>query len=170
MSEYFEKAFAETIGNEGGYVNDPADPGGETQWGISKRAYPDMNIVSLTIRDAKAIYFHDYWDKLNLENLNSYLIAAEIFDTAINTGRRTAIRIAQRALNYLGEDLTEDGLIGPVTLAALNKWTAKDERALFVCLNGFQFMHYYSITQKRAKSKRFARGWTKRIQQYKEKG
>ena len=168
MTDYFEKAFAETLGHEGGYVNDPADPGGETNWGISKRSYPELNIASLTVLDAKKIYCRDFWNRLELNKLNHGLIAGEIFDTAVNAGRKTAVRIAQRALNYLGEDLSEDGQIGPVTIAALNKWIAKDERALFVCLNGFQFLHYFLITGKNDTLKRFARGWTKRIQQYRE--
>lgn len=168
MTDNFDIAFRQTLGHEGGYVNDPSDPGGETNWGISKRSYPELDIASLTALDAKQIYRRDYWDRLGLDKLNSGHIAAEMFDTAVNAGRTNATKIAQRALNYLGEDLAEDGDCGSVTIAALNKWSAKDERALFVCLNGFQFLHYYSITQGNDRLKRFARGWTKRIQQYRE--
>lgn len=163
----FNYAFSQTLGHEGGYVNDPADPGGETNWGISKRAYPSLDIASLTISDAKNIYFADYWLRLNLDKINSPLIAAEIFDTSVNTGRRTATKIAQRALNYLGETLAEDGVCGPITISALNRWGAKDERALYKCLNGFQFIHYVKITEQKASQKRFSRGWTRRIQDYK---
>lgn len=168
MNDFFPAAFAATLDYEGSYVDDPADPGGETKWGISKRSYPDLCIASLTVEDAKQIYRRDYWNRLGLGKLNSECIAGEIFDTAVNAGRGTAAKIAQRALNYLGENLLEDGVCGSLTIAALNKWISKDERALFVCLNGFQFIHYHTITQRKNCLKRFARGWTKRIQQYKE--
>lgn len=170
MKDHFEAAFTETLGFEGGYVNDPADPGGETKYGISKRSYPDLDIASLAIDDAKRIYRRDYWERLKLDQVRSGRIAAEIFDTAVNAGRRAAALIAQRALNYLGEKLEEDGVCGPVTIAAVNKWIGKDEKALFVCLNGFQFMHYYEIAKANVTLKRYARGWTKRIQQYREEG
>ena len=167
MKNFYE-AFERTLGHEGGYVNDLEDPGGETNWGISKRSYPGLDIAALTVEDAKNIYRRDYWDRIKLGYLTSGVIAGEIFDTAVNTGHKTAVKIAQRALNYLGETMAEDGLMGPVTVDTLNKWSDKDERALFVCLNGFQFMHYYSIVEKNPRLRRFARGWMKRIQQYRE--
>ncbi len=166
MKDYFKEAFLETLGHEGGYVNDPADPGGETNWGISKRSFPDLDIKSLTIDEAKEIYRRKYWDRLMLSDLDSGHIAGELFDTAVNAGRGTATRIAQRALNYLGENLLEDGAMGPVTIGALNGWIAKDERALYKCLNGFQFIHYVGITENNEDLSRFARGWMKRIQDY----
>lgn len=165
----FEYAFDKTFGFEGEYVNDQADPGGETNWGISKKAYPDLSIAILTIEQAMTIYRWDYWDALQLDNIYNKIIAAEIFDTAVNMGQRTAIRIAQKALNFLGEELTEDGILGSKTVAALNAWESRDEKALFVCLNGFQFMKYIEITQYKPELKRFSRGWTKRIQQYRQK-
>jgi hypothetical protein len=164
----FNSAFADTISHEGGYVNDPADPGGETKFGISKRSYPDIDIASLTVEDAKQIYRRDYWDRLHLDEIASRIIAGEIFDTAVNAGRKTAVKIAQRSLAFLGEAVEVDGVIGPVTIVCINKWAMKDEQALYKCLNGFQFMHYAEITNKNTKLIRFSRGWMKRIQQYKE--
>jgi hypothetical protein len=63
MSEHFERAVAFVLRHEGGYVNDPRDPGGETKYGISKRAYPRLDIKGLTEADAKEIYRRDYWEK-----------------------------------------------------------------------------------------------------------
>ncbi len=168
MSEYFEKAFEATLGLEGGYVNNPSDPGKETKWGISKRSYPDLDIPHLTVEDARAIYKRDYWDRLYLDMLKNETISEEIFDTAINAGRSTATKIAQKTLNYLGDNVTVDGIMGFETISALLRWIKKDERALFVCLNGFQFMHYYTIAENNAELKEFSRGWTKRIQDYKK--
>ena len=59
----FDQAFDRLISNEGGYVNNPADPGGETNWGISKRSYPDVDIANLTREGAKAIYLRDFWQR-----------------------------------------------------------------------------------------------------------
>jgi len=168
MIDVFEYAFDKTLRFEGGYVNDPDDPGGETRFGISKRSYPDVDIKALSEADAKDIYRRDYWDKLRLGEIYSTLISSEIFDTAVNMGRRNSIRIAQKALNFLGDDLTEDGIIGAKTLIALNIWSLKDEKALFICLNGFQFSRYRMICDSNRKLKKYARGWTKRIQQYRE--
>ncbi|MFS8082999.1 MAG: glycosyl hydrolase 108 family protein, partial [Ginsengibacter sp.] len=60
----FDAAVDSVLGEEGGYVNNPADPGGETQWGISKRAFPDVDIKALTRDAAKALYKAHYWDPL----------------------------------------------------------------------------------------------------------
>src|SRR5574343_326744 len=65
----FDQAFDRLIGHEGGYVFDPHDPGGETKFGISKRAYPALDIAALTLADAKAIYRRDYWDGAQCDRL-----------------------------------------------------------------------------------------------------
>jgi len=65
----FDKAFEILIGHEGGYVNDVNDRGGETRYGISKRAYPHIDIANLTLAQAKEIYRTDYWDKVKCSSL-----------------------------------------------------------------------------------------------------
>ena len=60
----FDQAFAIVIGEEGGYVNDPNDPGGETKYGIAKNSHPNVDIANLTLDQAKAIYKTEYWDKV----------------------------------------------------------------------------------------------------------
>jgi len=164
----YDVAFKELIGYEGGYVNDPRDAGGETKYGISKRANPDIDIKHITLDFAKDYYYKKFWLPLKLNEVKNAIISTEIMDTAVNMGRGAAARITQQALNFLGEDLTEDGIVGPATLGAINKWGHKDERAFFVCLNGFQFMRYAHIIQKMPDKIVFSRGWTKRIQQYRE--
>jgi len=81
----FERAFRVLVGEEGGYVNDPADPGGETKYGISKRAYPAIDIRNLTLDQAKAIYRRDYWDPLQLDR-RPWGPALVLFDCAVNQG------------------------------------------------------------------------------------
>lgn len=73
------------LSSEGGYVNDPSDPGGETKFGISKRAYPNVDIKNLTVDGAKAIYKKDYWDAINGDCLDPDMACAA-FDTAVNMG------------------------------------------------------------------------------------
>ena len=109
----FDRAFAAVVGEEGGYVNDPRDPGGETRYGISKRAHPGVNIGALTLAGAKAIYRQDYWDRVQGDALPPPL-ALIVFDLAVNAGVRPAATMLQRVLG-----VTADGSIGAQTLAAI---------------------------------------------------
>ena len=109
----FDTAFERTIGHEGGYVNDPTDRGGETKYGISRRAYPTLNIQALTLAEAKDIYRRDYW-ALCACNEMPPLLACAVFDLAVNAGRYAAVQDLQLALG-----LNNDGVLGPRTLAAI---------------------------------------------------
>lgn len=171
----FDYAFEQTLMMEGGYSDDPVDRGGKTNWGITEATLKDAyirglvgtrDVSALNREEARLIYKADYWDPLRLDSVLSPTIAAEIFDTAVNMGKTAAVKIVQESLNYLGESLNVDGIMGIKTLGAINKWTSRDDRALFICLNGFQFKRYVQIIENNATQKRFARGWTKRIQSY----
>lgn len=81
----FDKCIEIILPWEGGYVNDPDDAGGETNFGISKRAYPNLDIAKLTKSKAKEIYKKDYWNKANIENVPEDLKLI-FFDTCINMG------------------------------------------------------------------------------------
>ena len=126
----FDYAFEETLGLEGGYSDDPDDRGGVTNYGITQATLEDAlkrfvisgitHVSQLTLVLAKAIYKTDYWNRIRLNQIYNIYIAAEIFDTAVNMGRKAAIIIVQKALNYLGENLIEDGIIGPRTIKALS--------------------------------------------------
>ena len=109
----FDQAFAIVIGEEGGYVHNPADPGGETKFGISKRAYPLIDIAALTLERAKAIYHADFWAKIDGDALPPPL-ALLVFDAAVNNGVGRAVGWLQTALGTLA-----DGKMGPTTLAAI---------------------------------------------------
>lgn len=122
----FDVAFARLISNEGGYVNDAADPGGETNWGISKRSYPDIDIKNLTRDGAKEIYFRDFWIGGQM-NQFAGAIAFQVFDAAVNHGIRRAIKLLQAAAG-----VKQDGNIGPVTIAAVKAMREADCLALFI--------------------------------------
>jgi len=109
----FPEAFHAVIGHEGGYVNDPNDPGGETNFGISKRAYPHLDIKNLTLNEAQAIYHRDYWVKALCPSFPDPL-RFQLFDTAVNSGPGMAVVLLQRALG-----VKDDGVAGPITMKAV---------------------------------------------------
>ena len=173
----FEYAFQKTYELEKGYVlPGGADP--ETCDGITLATFneavrrgivPDRGgLRAMTLEDEKTILRVMFWMELRLGELHDRDIAAEVFDTVINAGPRAGTRIAQKACNFLGEELAEDGIMGLASLGALNKWSAKDSRALFKALNGFQFIHFVAVSSRNPKKRKFNRGWMKRIQDYRE--
>jgi lysozyme family protein len=86
----FTTAINRTLGVEGGYVNDPNDPGGETKFGISKRAYPDVDIKNLTREQAVAIYKRDFWDRAHIDAMPA-LLQYQALDFAVNSGIEIAV-------------------------------------------------------------------------------
>ena len=152
----FEGAIGTVLKHEGGYVNDPADPGGETKYGISKRSYPHLNIKALTVEQAKAIYRKDFWRYNRIKNQR---VATKVFDMGVNMGPSTAHRILQQALRNLGQQITVDGKFGPRTLAATNR---TDAGRLIQELRVLQAERYVGIILARPASKRFLRGWLRR--------
>lgn len=112
----FARALEVVLQHEGGYVNHPDDPGGETIYGISRRSHPDVWAKGRpTLEDAKQIYHRDYWLPIKADAMPA-AVALMVFDTAVNAGNRRAAILLQRALR-----VTADGNIGPVTLAAANR-------------------------------------------------
>lgn len=119
-----DRAFAFTIGQEGGYTDDASDPGNwtggavgagrlaGTKWGISAAAYPSLAIADLTQADALTIYRTRYWDRIAGDQLPAALAIAT-FDAAINSGPAQAVKWLQRALGVV-----QDGDAGPVTIKA----------------------------------------------------
>jgi len=177
----FEDAYNDLIKDEGGYVNDPDDSGGETYKGISRRYNPewsgwriidnykankenfkdflktDTNLEALV----QAYYKANYWLKFKGDSL-PFIIAEELFEQSVNLGTwKTAGINLQKALNLLNRngklfrDLTVDGLVGPTTLKAVS--LVKTTRLLKV-LNGLQFMRYYELDKKNPTLKKYV-GW-----------
>ena len=122
----FDTCFDRLIGHEGGYSKDPRDPGGETNWGISKRSYPDLNIKALTREGAKVIYERDFWNRIHGDELYDG-VAWQVFDFAVNSGIETAVRYLQRAVG-----VADDGHWGPVSKKAVDAMSETDVIMRFV--------------------------------------
>lgn len=146
----FDTAFKKLIGHEGGYVNDPRDPGGETKYGISKRAYPTIDIKNLTLDGAKLIYKRDYWDRCRCDDLPE-AVRFDVFDAAVNSGVKQAIVWLQRALGVVA-----DGVIGSITLSFAEK---TDGYLLAMKYNGTRLLFMTNLPTWPTYSK----GWAKRI-------
>lgn len=149
----FDDAFLRLIGHEGGYVNDSRDPGGETKYGISKRAYPGEDIAGLTLDRAKAIYLRDYWGPAGCDGV-PHGIRFDLFDMAVNSGVKPAVRTLQRAAGL--KDREVDGVLGPRTLQAVQ--VMPDSR-LVARFNGARLAFMADLSNWPA----FGRGWAKRI-------
>lgn len=117
----FELTFDRLMGHEGGYVNDPLDPGGETNWGISKRSYPNEDIKGMTRERAKVLFKRDFWDAVGADRLPPS-VAFQLADFAYNSGPTTAIRAFQRALG-----VADDGHFGAASAAALARTPESDQ-------------------------------------------
>ena len=134
------------FGFEGGYSNDPKDPGGETKYGISKRAYPKVDIAALTRERAAEIYAKDYAKPfLRLHPALGY----QMFDFSINVGVNKATKILQLIL-----DVTVDGKLGPKTLAAIVDARLVAERLLAERLEYYTGLRGWE---------RYGKGWARRV-------
>lgn len=156
-SERFIECVKILLQHEGGYVDDPDDAGGETKYGISKRAYPDIDIKNLTIDEAIAIYHRDYWRKIKGDQIICNDLAMQVFDMAVNSGIKTAVKMLQ---NIIGA--YPDGIIGPETLTAIDKYLSIEG---LLWQYRYERMKYYtSIVINHPKNLKFLKGWINRIE------
>ncbi len=149
----FDKAFDDLIGNEGGYVDNPADPGGATNWGITEQVARENGYTApmqdMDKKTAKAIYAKRYW----LSEFDSlpYPVAFQIFDAAVNSGLKTSVLWLQRSVG-----VDDDGDFGPITMAAVQGI----EPMKFVMLfNASRLEFYTSLPHWDT----FGKGWARRI-------
>jgi len=136
--------------DEGGYVNDPSDRGGETKFGISKRAYPDENIKELTYERARELYKRDYWDTAHCDQVPDEIKYIH-FDSAINMGVRMAVKLLQRS-----GGIVDDGMWGKDTLAA-SKNVTLDRYA------SERILQYEDLVKQRPMNEKFIKGWKNRV-------
>jgi lysozyme family protein len=150
----FDAAIIVVLRHEGGYCYTEGDAGGETNFGISKRSYPDLDIKNLTPADACMIYRRDWWDRFGYGRLLDQSIATKIFDTAVNMGPVPAHKIAQEAASA-----TTDGILGPESITAIN---AQQASALLPRMQDLQAARYREIATERPQDVKFLKNWLDR--------
>lgn len=171
-----EQYLDELIKREGGYVNNPADRGGATKYGITEAVARANgfkgNMKDLPLDVAKAIYKKQYWTAPRFDQVNtiSSAVAEELLDTGVNCGTGFAKPLLQRALNLLNNqgkagytDLEVDGVYGSNTLGALKTYLTKrgkeGEKVLVRVLNIMQGQRYIEICERNKSQEQFFYGW-----------
>lgn len=148
---------------EGGYANHPSDPGGPTKYGISQRAYPKLNIKSLSRNQAREIYKKEYWDRIKGDELPSD-VSRVLFDVALNSGVNIASKHLQLAIGA-----RPDGIIGPRTLKKLNTYLQdKDSHSLAMSLLEKRRWFYNKIIKRNPKLEAFRDQWMSRTRSLQE--
>jgi lysozyme family protein len=167
----FDKAIPFTLKHEGGYVWHPADPGGETNRGITDGldgnvdgladvdgdGDGDILIQELSEAQAKEIYKRRFWDKMHGDDIKSQNLANILFDGYVNMGGN-AIKLMQRELM-----LKEDGVLGPVTLRGINGY---NPRTLFEQYKAARIDYYLDLANRKPALKIFLKGWLNRINSF----
>ncbi len=150
----FDEAFELLMEHEGGYVNHPDDPGGETNWGVTKRVAVqegytgDMRVLPKDV--AKDIYRRKYWDAVKAEKLPEEM-RYSVFDAAVNSGPKRAIEWLQQSI-----EVGEDGILGDLTLRELYTKHPKDVAVKF---NVIRLEFLTSLPG----WKSFGKGWARRV-------
>ncbi len=138
------------LSKEGGYVDDKDDPGGETNYGISKRQYSTLDIKNLSLKKAKNIYYKDYWVASSAPAM-PIPIQLAYMDSAVNQGKANAAMMLQRCLK-----VKADGSIGAITLNAAH---ISDQDNLLLNFLTARAMHYHGL----GRFDKYGKGWMKRL-------
>lgn len=150
----FESFFNRLMEHEGGYVNHPRDPGGETMWGVTKRVAQAHGyhgpMRQLPKATAQKIADKSYWQAIQGDELPR-AVAWQVVDAAYNHGNRNAVKFLQRAIG-----VNDDGIIGTKTLAAVK---AMDQNDIVFKFNAERLEFYTKLGTWAT----FGRGWTRRI-------
>lgn len=164
----FREALPLILKYEGGYVNDPADPGGATNKGITQRVYdvyrtgrslPRQGVQLITPAEVEAIYLVNYWQAGHCDLLPWPLSLAH-FDACVNTGLAQAMKLLQRAAG-----VADDGVWGPVTAAAVQ---ARGAGAIMAEQLLERLRFYDLLVQQKPALVRFFRGWVNRVLRLRE--
>ena len=163
----FQTALKRTLEFEGGYSDDPQDPGGETNYGITKNEamrqgyMGSMKDIPMSL--VENIYKTAYWNSMKCGDFIHQLIANHVFDCGVNTGTGTAGKMLQNALNQLfNRGLVTDGVVGSLTVDSVNALT--DDQAMDLTLRfcDLRKQRYDQIIAARPTSEKYRMGWYKR--------
>ena len=154
MLTHFDEIIERVLEHEGGYNHIEGDLGGETNFGITKRLYSDVDIKNLTKEEAKKIYYDDYWIKNKVNKIPPNLKHI-YFDMCVNMGKRTAVKILQRSAVNKGKEIDVDGGLGKMTLEAIQGVEAERVRA-------YRVKYYVDLVNKKPEQDKFYYGWFRR--------
>ncbi|MDX8348725.1 holin-associated N-acetylmuramidase [Cognatiyoonia sp. IB215446] len=174
----------EIVAREGGYVNDPDDPGGATKYGVTihtmRRLGLDLDqdgridtddVKMLTRAHAVSIFVEHYFRKPRIDQLPEVLHAT-VFDMYVNAGAN-AVKILQRLLGDMRISVTVDGVIGPQTIRATKEALAAAPKHFVDAYGIARRNYYYDLADRRVNSRKYARrrdggkgGWIKRAEEF----
>lgn len=157
LPETFRRAMDFVFLSEGGTNHDPVDRGGKTNFGLSQKQYPNLNLDTITKEEAEEIYYNDYWLKNGCNQFGSP-IAIALFDSCVNCGP-VARKWLQKAINGDNHFVEVDGLIGIKTMLAAQ---AQPPYRLAGRLIGYRIQHYADLIKTYPEQVKFIRGWNKR--------
>lgn len=180
MSDRFDRFAKGTFKREGGYVNDPDDAGGETNFGITQKTLDryhknestdikvPMSVDKITQDHARTIYKHNYFDKQLIGDINDDDTAAHIFDMVVLHSDRNAWGIIQDTVNKIDPSarLTVDGVVGPLTVNALNQLAPTQLRTFNNRLVDARLDYLNEIIRKKPTQEKFRKGWTRRANEF----
>jgi lysozyme family protein len=158
MSTVYETAIAFILRVEGPLSDDSEDNGGETKWGVARRAHPeitDEQWANWTVEDSAAMFWRRYWVPIRGDELPGP-IALAVFDAAVNQGLHAAVTMLQEELH-----VTVDGHLGPKTLEAIRHRHADDLARAYCARRGFRYA--YNRDEFNPDFVRFGRGWMGRL-------
>lgn len=163
MKDNFEQCLAFVLKHEGGYVNNPKDPGGRTNLGVTQKVYEayvghpvtEADMRSLTPEMVEPIYKRNYWDVLRCDDLPDGVDYA-VFDLGVNSGTRRAAKILQKCAG-----VPDDGIIGPMTMKAVSECNPR-HLASDICETRLAFLQGLPIWDT------FGRGWGRRVAEVEE--
>lgn len=170
----FQAFFPTLLAHEGGFVDHPSDPGGATNKGITfatfeqhakslLRVPPTLaNLKTLTDDQAAAIYKKAYWDRIKADDFPSQKLANFAFDFYVNAGSNAA-KVLQKVLRSMGQDISVDGGIGPMTLTAIR---AVNQDELYRQYKQGRIAYYNGLVAKNADLKVFLKGWLNRVNSF----
>lgn len=174
----FDRAYGEVLKNEGGYVNHPADRGGETYKGIARnmqKGWAGWAIIDREKTQAmfpsrleqnqelqslvRGFYRTQFWNVVRGDAITHQSVANMLFDFSVNMGISAGVQLVQRACVILGKAISVDGVVGGGTLNAVNSLVARD---LVQVIKACAAARYLQLVEGRIQNRAFIKGWLNR--------
>lgn len=175
MAASFDNAIDTILAHEGGFADNPNDPGGTTNFGISLRFaqrylgleldldgdgdVDEDDIRLMSPEEAIEIYYDHWWVRNSYDRIDAQEVATKIFDLAVNMGSRQAHRLLQRGCRACGWTLLDDGLLGPKSMHAINSIRPAQ---LLIAMRSEAAGFYRQLASQKTEFHEFLNGWLNR--------